>query len=112
MTELEKACEKIVQNFETGNWKGTDRFKVEQSFNAALKPEHMKLTPEVQALLEALEFYADPENRSATLIDEHDFKDKYFKRGYIVDVMEAPYLKDNGNIAMEALKPFEKEGGE
>ena len=63
---------------------------------AELKAENEKLT-------KALEFYANPENRSACLINQYEFTEKYFKKEYIVDVCETKYLKDNGAIASQAL---------
>lgn len=61
------------------------------------------LSERVGELEGALKFYANPDNRSACLIDRYEFIEKYFKREYIVDVCETEYLKDNGERANKAL---------
>ena len=65
------------------------------------------LKVEVMKLRDALKFYADPENRSACLISEYELITKYFRgdtpREYIVDVCATEYIKDNGDIARQAL---------
>jgi hypothetical protein len=67
-----------------------------------------KAEERVRKLEGALNFYASKDNRAACLIDRHEFVEKYFKRDYIVDVMETEYCKDNGRRALEALG---QEGG-
>lgn len=77
MTELEKACE---SSFYTERKDGFCKLSFKEGFNEALKPQHMKLTPEVQALIEVV-------NKA---------------KHYTIDVSLFYKL-------VQALKPFEKE---
>lgn len=90
MTELEKVAKGLATEF-CKSWPqgqpcyhGDMELFFERGFEAALKPEHMKLTSEVKALIKALEYYAD--------ID--------WDNGH-----------ENGR-ASEALKPFGEEADE
>ena len=67
-----------------------------------------QLLKEAKRLAECLDFYSSVENRCAWLIDRHDFEEKYFKKKYIVDVMETEFVKDNGKSAEQSLIRWQK----
>ena len=90
MTELEKACEKVI-NSDEYYIEDFDTFYFREGFKAALKPEHMKLTPEVQNLVKMLK------------IHDRVLRKMVEDRGGVYE----GYLAKN---TAKALKPFEKEG--
>jgi hypothetical protein len=108
--ELEKACEEAADKAKqgTGYRRYVTKWAFKDGFHTALKPEHMKLTPEVRGLIEALEFYKHS-GKTKTIrgkIIEYDVD-----VGPLYESYEMPYC-DEGQTARRALKPFEKEGGE
>lgn len=88
MTELEKAKEKVTQEYMSGTSILISN-GVTFGFNEALKPEHMKLTEEVKGLIEALKVF------EAAL-------------GYYETKLSGSWQYCD-ELAKEALKPFEKE---
>ena len=80
---------------------------------AAFRAETDEIITRLQSKLavatEALEFYVSKDNRSARLIDQYEFIEKYFKREYIVDALATNYCIDNGEKASEALATIREE---
>ncbi len=92
------------RSIDTARWafKYLDRIHLKKRW--ALQQERDRLCVELAKLRGALEFYANDDNRSACLIDQYEFVEKYFKRDYIVDVIECEFVKDNGLMAKQALE--------